>query len=127
MGHLGIYIDAMVFVGALIDFEQGSRFSRVVDHHPNLTDLHLGFHWERILIQETGKQRVFDKLASPDSLDEGGYLAAADHFRQSRADDVVFDFDFVPSVFRFRVRLFSELLKELRKPLVEFDYGSALP
>ena len=74
MGHLGIYIDAMVFVGTLIDFEQGSRFSRVVDHHPNLTDLHLGFQWECILIQETGKQRVFDKLASPNSSTKGAIL-----------------------------------------------------
>ena len=50
-------------------------FSRVVDHHANLTDLHLGFRIrELILIQETGKPGASDKLASPDSSTNGAIL-----------------------------------------------------
>ena len=122
--HVRVYVNGRVLIGALVDFEDGFGLGRIVDDHADLGDLGFGGQGHLSLFEETGLQRVFHELACPDAVDFVGDRAAADHFGEAGAHDVVLEHDLVFAVGRFFLDPLSTAIEKVGQAGVEFDIAA---
>lgn len=123
---VGIHINGRIAVGAFIDFENGFGLGCVVDDHADLGDFGFGGNGEFVLFEETGLKGVLDEFAGPHAIDFVGGAAAADHFGEAGAHNVVLESDIVFTVFGFFLGELTAAIEEVGHAGVEFDIGTTL-
>src|SRR5580692_11896729 len=123
---VGIDVDGGVFVCALVDLEQSTRFRRVVDHHADLRNLSFGADIELALLHKAGLQGVLNKFAPPDAVHMAGDGAAADHLGQAGAHDVVLQLDLMLAVGFLLVQEGFRAVEKFWQAGIEFYLGAAL-
>ena len=108
-----------------VDFENEARFDCVVDNHPDLIDLLR----ERIEVEfglfcEIGRERLFDELATENSVDVRSDCAAAYHFGKPRTYDVVFERNIDIARFCDVRNGFAQVVEECRQSAAKFELSA---